>query len=215
LVSIIWAIGWGIVVLPGAAKKVALARISDAELISQLDECKLPPGVPPPPKGFYLDDCWKRLNQDWLSVGVEARVTLSSRFESLEHWLRSWHFFVHSACLPFVVRSHNWMGLGRFYKPSCRSALTMSHWLKINKVANERSKMPQEGGPPHRPAVTAQQVVIDSYRFPLWPQPFRSLVANNSNRVATSFFGLIKGGHCVDKHVLRCDIGRRRKSFSV
>ena len=57
--------------------------------------------------------------------------------------------------------------------------------------------------------------VTGAYRFPWWPQPFRSEVANNSNRVATSFFGLIKGGHCVDKHVLRCDIGRGRKSFSV
>ena len=44
--------------------------------------------------------------------------------------------------------------------------------------------------------------------IPFVAQSFRSEVANNSNRVATSFFGLIKGGHCVDKHVLRCDIGR-------
>jgi hypothetical protein len=34
--------------------------------------------------------------------------------------------------------------------------------------------------------------------FPFVAQSFRSEVANNSKRVATSFFGLIKGSHCVD-----------------
>jgi hypothetical protein len=38
--------------------------MSDTELLSQLVECKLPAGLPPPPKGFYLEDCLKRLHLD-------------------------------------------------------------------------------------------------------------------------------------------------------
>jgi hypothetical protein len=62
LVSVIWVIGWSVVVLPGAEKKLRIARMSDAELMSQIDECQLPPGVPPPPGNFVLDECLKRLN---------------------------------------------------------------------------------------------------------------------------------------------------------
>lgn len=62
LVSVIWVIGWSFAVLPGAEKKLRIARMSDAELMSQIDECQLPPGVPPPPGNLVLDECLKRLN---------------------------------------------------------------------------------------------------------------------------------------------------------
>ena len=62
LISVLWVIGWSVAVLPGAEKKLRIARMSDAELMSQIDECQLPPGVPPPPGNFILDECQKRLN---------------------------------------------------------------------------------------------------------------------------------------------------------
>ncbi len=62
LVSVIWVIGWSVAVLPGAKKKLRIARMSDAELMSRIDECQLPPGVPPPPEHLVLDECLKRLN---------------------------------------------------------------------------------------------------------------------------------------------------------
>jgi hypothetical protein len=36
--------------------------------MSQLGECKSPQGIPPPPKGFYLNDCLKRLGQDGRAI---------------------------------------------------------------------------------------------------------------------------------------------------
>jgi len=54
LISIAWALVWAITFLPEADSKIAMAVMSDAELISKLDACKTPPGVPAPPKGFYL-----------------------------------------------------------------------------------------------------------------------------------------------------------------
>jgi hypothetical protein len=62
--SVIWAICWSTLVLPGSGETVKLANMSDIELLSQLEECKMPPGSPPLPKGFYLDDCLKRLKLD-------------------------------------------------------------------------------------------------------------------------------------------------------
>jgi hypothetical protein len=68
LISIIWAIFWATMFLPEAESKIAMARLSDAELMAKLDDCKLPQGVPPPPQGFYLDTCLKRLSQEGRAV---------------------------------------------------------------------------------------------------------------------------------------------------
>jgi hypothetical protein len=59
LVSFIWLIVWAFTFLPGAEKKVTVARLNNAELMAEY--CKLPPDVPPLPKGFYLDECLERL----------------------------------------------------------------------------------------------------------------------------------------------------------
>jgi hypothetical protein len=59
LVSFIWLIVWAVTFLPGAENKINLARMSNAELIAEY--CKSPPGVPPPPEGFYTDECLQRL----------------------------------------------------------------------------------------------------------------------------------------------------------
>lgn len=68
LISVIWVVIWAVVFLPGAESKIAMASLSDAELMAKLDECKLPPGVPPPPQGFILDKCLKRVGQDGRTV---------------------------------------------------------------------------------------------------------------------------------------------------
>src|SRR5262249_25412096 len=65
LISIIWAIIWATIFLPGDGKKIAMARLSDAELMAKL--CEPTPGVPPPPQGFYPVECLKRL-------GLEGRT---------------------------------------------------------------------------------------------------------------------------------------------
>jgi hypothetical protein len=59
LISVVWVIGWAFIYLPGAGSKIAKARMSNAEIMSNLDECK--PFVPPPPEGFYLVECLNRL----------------------------------------------------------------------------------------------------------------------------------------------------------
>jgi hypothetical protein len=117
LVSVIWVIGWSVVVLPDAEKKLRIARMSDAELMSQIDECQLPPGVPPPLGNLVLDECLKRLN---LARG------------SFEHWgggddyteqaVRVARAFLLELAFLFgpplfiVVRGYCWTALGWFYK---------------------------------------------------------------------------------------------------
>ena len=59
LVSLIWLIVWAFTFLPGTENKITLARMSNAELIAEY--CKSPPGVTPPPEGFYTDQCLQRL----------------------------------------------------------------------------------------------------------------------------------------------------------
>ena len=68
LISIIWALGLFAVMLPGAAEKITVARMSDTKLMMAFEECKLSPGVPQPPEGFYLVECLKRLKQEGRTV---------------------------------------------------------------------------------------------------------------------------------------------------
>jgi hypothetical protein len=42
--------------------------MTDAELMTALDLCRLPPGVPPPPKGFYLEECLRALTENGRTV---------------------------------------------------------------------------------------------------------------------------------------------------
>jgi hypothetical protein len=63
LASVIWAIGWGLLLLPNTGQRIAIARMTDIELISSyFAECKLPLGTPPPRTVDW--DCMKRLDQD-------------------------------------------------------------------------------------------------------------------------------------------------------
>jgi hypothetical protein len=113
LISILWAVVWSIVVLPGAADKIALARMSDAELMSQLARnASCHPASHPPPKGFYLEDCLKRLDQDGRDV-----ARWGGGNSSVEQWYRVVgsfapelaFLFIPPVCL-FSFRSNNWMG---------------------------------------------------------------------------------------------------------